>query len=119
MAMVFMSIMETLDDHWEVSIFKHWKWSSHFWNKSESWDNKYYHVIVHPEKWYQIIYNYLWESVLTPFTCGWHLTKAFMQVSFILAIITYTGFKWMDVVIYPVIHFITFELFYSRILKWK
>lgn len=99
------SIMDTLKDHYEISIFKKYKYQN-WWNPNISWRNH------HSEnKLIEVVLS----TVLVPFTDAWHLFKMIDIICMILAIISYRPIinAYFDIVICYLVRCITFELFYG------
>jgi len=94
LAALFNSIMDTLKDHYWVSIFSNL--NQFFWNPSVSWKKK--------------ILGYVAMD-------AWHICKSAMLGCIYFTIITYKPvFGYWDLLLLPTIWGIVFELFYSHIL---
>ena len=95
LASIINSIMDTLKDHFSVSIFKNL--NPNFWNPTFSWKNK--------------IFNYVAID-------AWHISKTCMLGCIYCSIVFYTPvFGYYDLLILPCIWGVGFELFYSHILR--
>jgi len=97
-AIIFNAIMDTLADHFSISIFKNL--NPNFLDKSVSWQGKKFLGIVRLD--------------------AWHIAKYGMFGSVVLSILFYKtigyGFT-IDLLSYLIIWGIIFELFYSKLLK--
>lgn len=100
LAAIFKSIADTLDEHFEVSIFK--KLNPKWWSKNVSWKYVRFLPLTHyrPD--------------------AWHLANSAMIISFVLAVVFYQ--PWLGQWYYDFIAFgfafnVTFEFFYSKV--WK
>ena len=97
-AAILNSVMDTLGTHYAISIFKDLnpKW----WNPNESW---------------KTMSNFLgWVRF-----DAWHIAKFGMIGAITLSIISYSNFKYYDFILIPIIWSVSFELFYSKLLKAK
>ena len=98
-AAIFNAIMDTLWTHYPISVFKNLnpKW----WNPNESWE---------------YVKNWMgWVRF-----DAWHLFKFGMLGFISLAICFYKPiFGILDILIIPMVWGISFELFYSNLLKSK
>ena len=97
-AAIFNAVMDTLWTKYSVSVFKNL--NPNWWNPNESW--KYYP-------------NFLGIVRLD----AWHIAKYGMLFSITLAVINYNYFFVWDILLLPIVWSISFELFYSLILKSK
>jgi hypothetical protein len=91
------AILDSLKDHFSVSIFK--GLNPNFWNPNVSWATSFTALGVH------------WDA--------WHLTKFGLLASIFLAIqfSKQVAIKWwINILIYFAIWWIFFEVFYSHIL---
>ena len=87
--------MDTLKDHYAISIF--YGLNPNFWNPSISWMN--------------IVFGYVSLD-------AWHLFKGAMLGCLYCAIYFHSSvFGLWDILLYPIIWGIGFQLFYSIILK--
>jgi hypothetical protein len=99
LAASFNGVMDTLLWHYPKSVFKNLP--IEWWNPNYSWMS---------------VKNFLGIVRLD----AWHLAKYGMLFSICLAIFTYKSvFGYWDILIMPCIWSISFELFYSFILKSK
>ena len=112
--------MDELDHHFEQSFAS--EWNQQFWNPAISWQNKY---INHDVNQGRIKWNLLLFEVNKPvvFTDGWHLLKMFMIIFIVLSIAIWIKGKLYLKLIYflllGVVWNISFETFYSKILRKK
>jgi hypothetical protein len=97
-AAIFNAVMDTLWTKFPVSVFK--DFNSRWWNPNESW--KHYP-------------NFLGIVRLD----AWHLAKYGMLGGMTGAIVSYTEYHLYDWILIPIVWSISFELFYSLILKSK
>lgn len=95
-AAIFNAIMDTLWTKFPTSVFK--RFNPNWWNPNESW--KHYP-------------NFLGIVRLD----AWHIAKYGMLGGITLAIINYNSFFVWDLLLLPCIWSISFELFYSYLLK--
>ena len=119
------SIMDTLADHYNTSIFSNKRFTQEFWNKKLSWKNKYKergdsHIANLIEK--------LDDGVWVFLTDGWHMMQMFWRVTLFIGIImsryttelNLTGILLLDLIISFTIISISylggFVLFYNKIL---
>jgi len=98
LAAIFNAIMDTLWTKYGISVFKNL--NPNWWNPNESW--KYYK-------------NFLGIVRLD----AWHIAKYGMLGCITLAVINYNCFFVWDMLLLPIVWSISFELFYSLILKSK
>ena len=97
LAASFNAGMDTLKDHYYVSVFRNL--NPKFWNPSISWKN--------------IMFNYVSLD-------AWHIAKGCMLGCLYLSIFFYKNmFGWMDLLLFPIVWGIFFQLFYSIILIKK
>ena len=96
-AAMFNAVMDTLKDHYSISIFYGLKPT--FWNPSVSWKTKWL--------------NYVSID-------AWHISKGLMLGCLYFAILFHVPvFGYWDFLIYPIIWFIGFEGLYSHLLVRK
>ena len=107
------AIMDTLNFHYDISIFKHAKKQS-WWNPDLSWQNKYTWSQNKFVKWLLI-------HVFTAITDAWHTFQLLFLTALFATIICYTPIiHWaIDFVIYRALFGLFFVLFYNVILKTK
>lgn len=104
--------MDKLRFHYSTSIFS--KWSNQNWvNPSLSWVNKW--------KPKSKIGDMIMSTVLVWVTDFWHLCKMLMLLFLFLSIVLYQPLFnwWIDFFIFYCTFTITFELFFSKVLKLK
>lgn len=120
------AVMDCVDDHFEKSIFKdcHFIWK--YWNKNETWKNKYKDDLVTPKFPGS-------TTILVMFTDPWHFFKMLCFFSLIIAIpcamavailsVNFFLQKWWILFIIPVIiklvHQFTFHAFFTWIFSKK
>ena len=119
------AIMDTLADHYGISIFSNKFFTQEFWRKNLSWKNKY------KERGDTKIVNLiekLDDGPLVFLTDGWHLFQMFWRVTLFFAILiaryttelNITGIFWIDLIIsFTIIstsYLGGFVLFYNKVL---
>lgn len=116
------AVMDTLKDHFDVSIFS--TKDKQFWDPMTSWKNKY--VNLDPSE------GLVKKPLYTSYSDGWHLFKTSMIVFLCLSVSCYTPFTaWIfgvgqniltilaDILVLGTVWNCTFSLFYDKILKKK
>lgn len=110
LAGIFKSVMDTLQFHYDKSV---WKNSYHkFWNPKISWENKYKDLkTLERKKWLGI-------PIPVMFTDGWHLFQSFQITSLFLGVVFYEPtFHWaIDFIVYRFIYVVFFYIFYTYFL---
>jgi hypothetical protein len=97
LAAICNSVMDTLKDHFYVSVFRNLNLK--FWNPSISWKN--------------IMFNYVSLD-------AWHIAKGCMLGCIYFSIFFYKNiFGMWDLLIFPIVWGIFFQLFYSILLIKK
>jgi len=91
------AIMDTLKDHYEISVFHNW--NKYFWNPAYSWNyHKKFFGIVELDAWHIVKYAYLFFLFLSIYYYK-----------------TITG--WIDIPLMFIWWSVWFELFYSKLLR--
>jgi hypothetical protein len=106
------AIMDVLDFHYDISIFKDWP-NQQWLDPSLSWKNKWKNGDPNQgEKFFGS------STVFVFLTDFWHFAKFLMLLFISFAIVFYFPFIvwWADLLIVYCIFTITFEIFYSKIL---
>lgn len=103
----FMSIMDTLNNHFEDSYFN--KLNPNFWNKTISGVNKWKNR--DPKQGERFLFS---STLLVFVTEGWHLAKFLMLKCMVLSIVLYTPiFTWYyDALITATTYGTIFTIFY-------
>jgi len=97
LASMLNACMDTLKDHYSVSIF--YGLNPSFWNPMASWKNKWLNYVA---------------------IDAWHISKGLMLGCFYCAIFFHSSvFGLWDFVLYPIIWGIGFESLYSHLLVKK
>ena len=96
-AAFFNAVMDTLTDHFSVSVFKNL--NPNFWDRSITWKHKKFLGIVVLDAWHIAKYGWL-LSIITFGLCNK------LEINLL-----------GNLLIYPIIWFIVFETFYSRVLR--
>lgn len=95
------AIMDTLDHHYSISIFR--KWDVQYWGPTK-WENKY-----HRPKWLPIL-----------LMDGWHLCKSIMLNGWVIAIALPSGYAWYwNALACRVLFAIAFQLTYAKLFIKK
>ena len=97
LASICNACMDTLKDHFDVSVFQ--KFDESFWNPAISWKKK---------------------TFLTYRFDGWHILKSLVIILICFSIVLYkpiTDYWLLDIFIYGMAWNICFEVFWSKILK--
>jgi hypothetical protein len=115
LAALFNSVMDTLIHHHDTSIFKNYK--TGFWADAleTSWRNKY--IDGDPTKGHKKLFWII--NVPDAFTDGWHLSKSFMIVALIAAVVLYKPLinVYVDFILLGCLWNLTFNLMYNYILR--
>jgi hypothetical protein len=104
--------MDMLRFHYSTSIFS--KWPNQNWvNPSLSWTNKW--------KFDSKLGDLIMSTIFVWITDFWHLSKFIMLLLLFSSIVFYQPIInwWADLIIFYCTFTITFELFFSKILKLK
>jgi len=130
-ASILDSVMDTIKDHWDVSIFKdNPKFDEQWWNPKISWINKYENVYSTQRKQITIFGFKFTKQV--QFTDAWHNLKmwkiislAFVPTSIITGILLFLGVSIIPIIgiiiasllILGLLWNYPFNIFYNKILK--
>lgn len=119
LAAICSASIDTLEFHFDKSVFNYCRWNLNWWNPTYSWYNKY--KGRNPQKGLR---KWLWFDV--PCVDAWHTFKSLMIVFVCLSIVFFKstpGCNWLwytlMFIIYGVVWNITFNLFYNHILTKK
>lgn len=120
LAAVCNACIDTLEFHFDKSVFNYYRWNLNWWNPTYSWYNKY--KGRNPQKGLR---KWLWFDV--PCVDAWHTFKSLMIVFICLSIAfadgIYSNPKWYSyiviVVMFGTIWNLTFNLFYNHLLIRK
>lgn len=95
---VFQAVMDTLDFHYDVSVFRRLK-NRQFWDPAQSWKNKYAKADGN-EVWITKPRFPGSETFLVWLTDSWHLAVMFRNSSIVLAVLMFPGhaLDWMTLV---------------------
>jgi hypothetical protein len=106
------AIMDMLDFHYDISIFKNWT-NQQWLNPAISWKNKWKNG--DPDQGEKFLGS---STVFVFLTDFWHFTKFLMLSLISAAIVFYIPFIiwWVDFIIIYCIFTITFQLFFSKLL---
>ncbi len=121
LAAICNSIMDTLGDHQEISIFSSlqakygWFWSNAY---TESWKNKY--ANRDPSKG-RVKWNIFGLKINRPvqITDAWHFFKMLMIVLAVFSAVFYIPVFskwWMDIILFGIVWNSIFALFYNKVL---
>jgi len=98
-AAVFKAVADTLDDHFDTSIFKHLPWQ--FWDANRATTKKFWFTGYKPDAWHicgtLYISLFAFAAVFNDLTIAW----------------------WKQVLIIGTEYNLVFGLFYSKILRRK
>lgn len=120
LAAICSACIDTLESHFDKSVFNYYRWNINWWYPTYSWYNKY--KGRNPQNGLR---KWLWFDV--PFTDAWHTFKSLMIVFICLSIAfadgIYSNPKWYSyiviVVMFGTVWNLTFNLFYNHILIRK
>lgn len=132
-ASILDSVMDTIKDHWDVSIFKdNPKFDKQWWNPKISWVNKYANVYTTQKKQITILgFNF---TKPVQFTDAWHNLKmwkiislAFVPVSMITGVLLFLGVNVIPIIGIIIASLLIlglawnypFNIFYNKILRKK
>lgn len=110
---IFKAIIDTLQFHFETSIFKNFnqKW----WNPSISWKNKWKNG--DPKQGERFLGS---STIFVSLTDAWHFFQHLLIFCLILSIVTYSKLSCLriiDFLIFYTVFTVTFEIFFSKVFR--
>lgn len=120
------AVMDCVDDHFEKSVFKNCHFIWEYWDKNETWKNKYKADLITPK--------FLGSTtILVMLTDPWHFFKMLcffsliisIPIAMVVAILLFTDLskQWWWFIIIPIViklvHQFTFHAFFTWIFSKK
>lgn len=107
------AVMDTLREHYEISIFT--RFNRYYWDGKVSWRNKYNfgQEGMGIKQFYRI-------PLMSSFSDAWHLFKSAMIITLCLALSITTlssSFFLLQIALYGTIWNVVFDMFYNKFLR--